>query len=79
MSNFLELATQGRRLAASRGLRPVAFCDLVEAGDLPMLLPERRGHWEVASSAGAAPSKSGPSRKSGGNGRLLHPSAAEGL
>lgn len=45
MSNFLELATQGRRLAASKGLRPVAFCDVVEAGDLPMLLPERKGHW----------------------------------
>ena len=42
MSNFLELAIRGRRLAASKGLRPVAFCDVVEAGDLPIISPGKK-------------------------------------
>jgi len=47
MSDFPKLATWGWRLATSKGLRPVAFCDVVEAGDLPMLPPEKE-HREVA-------------------------------
>jgi hypothetical protein len=42
MSNFLELTIRGRRLAASKGLRPMAFCKVVEAGDLPMLSPGKK-------------------------------------
>lgn len=45
MSNFLELAIQGRRLATSKGLRPMAFCGVVEAGDLPMPTPRKEEAW----------------------------------
>jgi hypothetical protein len=78
MSNFLELAIQGRRLAASKGLRPMAFCDVMEAGDLPIPSPRRRRHREVANSTGAAPNKSMPSRTSGRMG-IFRTHAPDGL
>lgn len=44
MSDFPELATQGWKLATPMDQRSGAFCDVVEAGDLPMLPPEGKKH-----------------------------------
>jgi len=61
ISDFPGLAIRGWRLAISEGLRPVAFCDVVEAGNLPMLSRKGKTLVRQPDTTGAAPNNSGPS------------------
>jgi hypothetical protein len=47
MSDFPELATRGWRLATSQGLRPMAFCNVVEVATSRYLRGKKR-HQEGA-------------------------------